>query len=359
MAKPTVEDHTLMSLAIKRKGKFVDLEHIREKVSRDAGWNLTEDDAKKVLLSLVRDGLLEEKDGNYAITDAGREYFEKRWREIAKGLNQDYLKVYRAKAYYPKVMTAVLEFCKDRYVSVFRLFTGRGWLQRKLGPRWITIKSERDVQYWLDVHGIDFIPYIHRIGYDRPDWLVIDFDAGSEVEFSETKKVVLAVADVLGDYGIKPAVKFSGSRGFQVWAQFKPHELPNDYQPKKLKTEKRERNFFTFYSDIVRFVESRVSKKLPGLTTAETAKKEARKDKVLLDASIIKPMGDVRAPYSMHYKTGRISVPVPLDEIKDFTPEKADPDLVAERYRKMGNEFKLVAMDGSRLFDDVVAWCRS
>ncbi|MEM2192146.1 MAG: hypothetical protein QXG38_00845, partial [Candidatus Hadarchaeales archaeon] len=238
MPKATVEDHALMSLAIKRRGKFVELEHIREKVSRDAGWNLTEEDTKKLLASLTEKGWLEEKEGTYTITDAGREYFEKRWREISKELNQDYLKVYRAKIYYPKVMDTILEFCRDRYVSVFRLFTGRGWLQRKLGPRWITIKSERDVQYWLDVHGIDFIPYIHRIGSDRPDWLVIDFDAGSEVEFSETKKVVKAASEILQDYGIKPAMKFSGSRGFQLWAQFKPHELPKDYQPKKLKTEK-------------------------------------------------------------------------------------------------------------------------
>lgn len=359
MPRATLEDHVLMSLAIKKKEKFVDPEHIREKVSRDAGWTLSEEDAKEVLGSLVAKGWLEEKEGNYAISDPGREYFGKRWKEVVKDLNQDYLKVYRAKLYYPAVIDTILEFCRDRYVSVFRLFTGRGWLQRKLGPRWITIKSERDVQYWLNVHGIDFIPYVHKIGSDRPDWLVIDFDAGKQVELRETKRVVKEAADVLESYGVKSVAKFSGSRGFQLWAKFKPHELPKDYQPKKLKTEKRERNFFTFYSDIVRFVEGMISKKLPGLTTAETAKKEARMDKVLLDASIIKPMGDVRAPYSMHYRTGLISVPVALEEMEDFVPEMADPEPVVERYRKKGNEFRLVAVDGSELFEAVTKWCKS
>jgi len=347
-----------MTLAIKRLGKFVDLEHIREKLCRDGGRDFSPQETKELIDSLVREGLVMERAGEYALTDRGREFFEKRWREIKEHLNQDYLKVYRAKRYYPHVAPTILEFCRDRYVSVFRLFTGRGWLQRKLGPHWITIKSEEDIQRWLNIHGIDFIPYIHRIGSDRPDWFVIDFDAGRKIELHQVKEVVAAAAEVLQSYGIEPAVKFSGSRGFQIWAAFEPHDLPEDYQPKKLRTERRQRNFFTFYSDIVRFVESRVAKKFPGLTTSETARKEEREDKILFDASIIKPMGDVRAPYSMHYRTGLISVPVGLDELKEFEPQQADPELVAQRYKERGNEFRLRPRDGSLLFEDVVKWCR-
>ncbi len=354
----TPEDHLLMSLAIKRKGKFVDLEHIREKVRRDAKRDFTQAEIRKLLDSLISRGLMEEKEGEFAISDKGREHFEKRWRQIREELNQDYLKVYRAKRYYPHVVDALLEFCKGRWVSVFRLFTGRAWLQRKLGPRYITIRSERDVQWWLDVHGIDFIPYIHRPNSDRPDWLVIDFDAGKRVKSGDVKRVVEAAFGVLKDYGVRPALKFSGSRGYQLWARFEPHDLPKDYQPKRLRTERRQRNLFTFYSDIVRFVEAEVAKQLPGLTTAETAKKELREDKVLLDASIIKPMGDVRAPYSMHFKTGLISTPLQLKELKSFEPSMADPEPVAERYRKRGNEFVLEPADGSALFERVVAWCK-
>jgi len=107
----------------------------------------------------------------------------------------------------------------------------------------------------------------------------------------------------------------------------------------------------------VRFTESSVAESLPGLTTAETAKKEARVDKVLFDASIIKPMGDVRAPYSMHFKTGLISVPLKLKELKRFKFEQADPELVAKRYEERGNEFRLEPADGSELFKSVVEWC--
>ena len=357
MAKAIPEDHALMTLAIKRRGKFVDLPHVQEKLTRDAGKKFSEDEVRELLEGLANKALVEIKAGEYATTDAGRSYFEKRWREVRGELNQDYLKVYRAKQYYPQVVDGLLEYCRDRWVSVFRLFTERAWLQRKLGPRYITIKSAKDVQRWLDVHGIDFIPYIHRVGSDRPDWLVIDLDAGKGVEFDRTKDVVREAHGVLVGYGVEPAIKFSGSRGFQIWAQFKPHDLPKGYKPKQLRTERRERNLFNFYADIVRFTESCVAERLPGLTTPETAKKEARTDKVLLDASIIKPMGDVRAPYSMHFKTGLISMPLELKELKRFEPEQADPELVAERYRKRGNEFVLKPCDGEELFEAVTKWC--
>jgi DNA primase len=357
--KATPEDHALMTLAIKRQGKFIDLHHIQEKLNRDTTEKFDERKTKELLDALFQKKFLEERAEEYAITDAGREHFEKRWRQVREELNQDYLKVYRAKRYYPHVVDALLEFCRDRWVSVFRLFTERAWLQRKLGPKYIMIKSAKDVEKWLDVHGIDFIPYIHRIDSDLPDWLVIDFDAGKQVSMEKTKQVVRAAHRILSGYGAEPAIKFSGSRGFQIWARFKPHELPKDYRPKQLRTERRERNMFSFYADIVRFVESRVAEKLPGLTTAETAKKEERVDKVLFDASIIKPMGDVRAPYSMHYKTGLISMPLELKELERFEPEQADPELVVKRYEKRGNEFMLKPTRSDELFKDVVEWCKS
>ena len=358
MSKATPEDHALMSLVIKRRGKFVDVAHVQEKLTRDAGRRFSEKGTVELLGGLIGKGLVEEKAGEYAVTDKGRDHFEGRWRRVREGLNEDYLKVYRAKRYYPEVVDALLEFCRDRWVSVFRLFTERAWLQRKLGPRYITIKSAKDVQRWLDVHGIDFIPYIHRVNSDRPDWLVIDFDAGGRVEFDKVKEAVGEAYSVLGSYGVESSIKFSGSRGFQIWAQFEHHGLPEGYEPKRLRTERRERNLFSFYADIVRFTESRVAEKLPDLTTSETAKKEARVDKILFDASIIKPMGDVRAPYSMHYKTGLVSMPLELKELKRFEPEAADPELVVKRYGERGNEFKLKSCDGGELFEATLEWCR-
>jgi len=112
-----------MTLAIKRRGKFVELPHIQEKLTRDADRKFSEKETSELLNSLIEKGSVETKAEEYAITDAGRKYFDRRWREVRGELNQDYLKVYRAKQYYPHVADALLEFCKDRYVSIFRLFT--------------------------------------------------------------------------------------------------------------------------------------------------------------------------------------------------------------------------------------------
>lgn len=61
----------------------------------------------------------------------------------------------------------------------------------------------------------------------------------------------------------------------------------------------------------------------------------------------------------MHFKTGLVSMPLKINEIKGFKPEQADPELVVKRYRKRGNEFKLEPADGSKIFKDVAEWCKS
>jgi DNA primase len=351
-------DHVLMTLAIKPKGKLVDLEHIREKVSRDAGRELSEKEVSGLLEELVEEGLVGREGEGYALTEKGREHFERRWRGIREELNQDYLKVYRAKRYYPVVAPTLLEFCRGRWVSVFRLFTGRAWLQRKMGPRYITLRSLQDLQRWLDLHGIDFVPYIHSAGSDRPDWFVLDLDAGKEVPEREVRRVVGVTLGRMEDLGLEPRLKYSGSRGFQLWARFKPHGLPEGYRPLELQAGKRERNLFSFYADLIRFLEFEVSGRLPGLTTSDVAHKERRKGKVLFDPSVMKPMGDVRAPYSMHHRTGLISMPLAKEELKGFKPEQADPERVAERYRERGSEFELREVGGEDFFREAMEWFR-
>lgn len=345
-----------MTLAIKPEGKLVDLQHLREKVSRDAGRELSEKEVSGLLEELMEEGLVRREGEGYALTEKGREHFEGRWREIREELNQDYLKVYRAKRYYPVVAPTLLEFCSGRWVSVFRLFTGRAWLQRKMGPRYITLRRPSDLQRWLDLHGIDFIPYIHSVNSSRPDWFVLDLDAGKEVPEEKLKRVVEVTLARMEDFGLEPKLKYSGSRGFQLWASFRPHPLPEEYRPLELQAGKRERNFFNFYADLIRFLEFEVSQKLPGLTTSDVAHKERRRGKVLFDPSVMKPMGDVRAPYSMHYRTGLISMPLGKEELRGFTPEQADPERVAERYRERGNEFELRPVGGEDFFREAMKW---
>ncbi|MEM3518234.1 MAG: hypothetical protein QXZ07_04080, partial [Nitrososphaerales archaeon] len=50
-----------------------------------------------------------------------------------------------------------------------------------------------------------------------------------------------------------------------------------------------------------------------------------RASQILIDWSSLKPMGDVRAPFSIHYKTGLASLPVSINNIKDFDIKEAHP----------------------------------
>lgn len=64
VAKP--EDHALMTLSIKRRGKFVDLPHVREKLTRDTGKKFSDDEVRELLDGLVERGLVQAEGGGYS-----------------------------------------------------------------------------------------------------------------------------------------------------------------------------------------------------------------------------------------------------------------------------------------------------
>lgn len=141
-------------------------------------------------------------------------------------------------------------------------------------------------------------------------------------------------------------VKFSGSRGFQIWTY-----LDNDIL-------RGEEDIFKIYREMatalrVRFEErlqrdaNGIQKKFPNIvekgrpiTTSEVAHKLERGSQILIDWSVLKPMGDVRAPFSMHHKTGLVSLPLPLTELLDFDPADAEPLSASQhvdKYRGVSN----------------------
>ncbi|MEM7825432.1 MAG: hypothetical protein QW412_01055, partial [Candidatus Aenigmatarchaeota archaeon] len=177
-------------------------------------------------------------------------------------------------------------------------------------------------------------------------------DPGPKVSWERTKEVAEITYKIFGSLNLNPAIKFSGSRGFQVWSLIKDFEIPEYYQPLPLRGKtKRKRNYFTLFSDFVRLIQKEVDEEVPGITTSETLLKEEREDKVLLDSASMKPLGLVRAPYSVHSKTGLVSLPLSFREIKDFEPLDASTEKTLERYEKRRNEFILKESDPSRLLD--------
>ncbi len=355
MVRP--EDYLLLMFSMKGEGKRVDFKHVKEKMKRDLGIS-DEIQIKKILESLIKDGFLEEVEGLYGVTKKGREFFARRIKAIEAELrkvNEPWVIVYKAKQYYPVVANTILEFCRERYVGFYCLFTEKRFFRRDFRGRKITVNSLKDLMFYVNMHYIDIIPCVHRIGSNRPDWLVVDIDAGPKVSWEQTKEVTEIVFKIFKKFGLNPALKFSGSRGFQVWSLIEEFPLPENYKPLELRGKTiREKNYFSLFSDFIRIIQREVDKEIPGLTTCEVAAKEKRLDKVLLDPSSMKPLGLVRAPYGLHSKTGLISMPLSLKELKEFEPEQARVELVVERYKRRRNEFILKPSNPSKLIQTLI-----
>lgn len=332
MEAPTAQDHLLLMFGMKPEKRWVDLNHCWEKLSRD--WKrVSKEQVKKLLDEMVRAGYIWAKAGKYTRTPKCIEELERRLPKLEQSkLNFTYLLVYRARKYYPKVADAILEFCQDRMVGFYVVFTGKRFFRRNFRGRKITIKNLKELMFYIDAHYIDVIPCVHRIGVDKPDWLVLDLDAGAEVSWLDIIRVSRATYQVMKQLGLNPVIKFSGSKGFQIWSLL-DCPLPDWYQPLPLPGEtKRERNFFTLYSDLVRTVQKLVDRKIPGITISVPVGKSQRADKILLDWASMKPLGLVRVPFGMHSKTGLISLPVSVSELERFRPEQATPERAVKEY---------------------------
>jgi DNA primase len=352
MVRP--EDYLLLMFSMKGLGKRVDLKHVQEKISRDLK-KVSEEETKKILEGMVKEGLLEEVKGMYGITKEGKEFFAQRLKEIEEELrkvNEPWVIVYKAKQYYPFVADTIFEFCKDRYVGFYCLFTEKRFFRRDFKGKKIVLKSPKDLLFFVNIHYIDVIPCVHRIGIQRPDWLVVDIDPGPKVDFEKTKEVAEITYKIFEKLELNPAMKYSGSRGFQIWSLIQEFQLPENYQPLVLRGEsKRERNYFSLFADFVRLIQKEVDREIPKMTTSETLAKKEREDKILLDPSSMKPMGLVRSPYGVHSKTGLISLPLSVKELKKFRPEDATIEKTLERFEKRGNEFILKESNPRKLLE--------
>ncbi|MCP8308126.1 MAG: hypothetical protein H3Z53_11955 [archaeon] len=266
--------------------------------------------------------------------------------EKERELNRSYTMVWLAKKYYPHVARFMIPFLKDRAVSAVKIFSGKRdpikevdaifvrYVKYKPKPIFLTIGSESKLMSLVFDHCIDFIPYVHKLDANEPDFFILDLDAGSDImkiqrAFDFIRYIAFELSNLLIELEVEPMAKFSGSRGFQIWASFDNSELRGDlfksYREMAIaiqnKLEERLQNkideMVSIFPDIVHHGKQ--------ITTSTVAHKEERASQILVDWSSLKPMGDVRAPFSIHYKTGLASLPIPIDEIKDFDVKEAHP----------------------------------
>ncbi len=364
---PSLKDHVLLLLAIKPEDKLVDFDHILEKIGRDTDSSRRE--IITALSSLIDEGLVEKVGDRFRITVEGRKLAE-RFVNV-EGLNRSYRLVLEARLYYPGISEYILPFLVNRPVSVIKVFSDDSNPLHKVKPIFNRyrrrkprvynyVRSGRELMSYVNMHVVDFIPYVHREGESHPDWFIIDIDAGDDIKnagdvgFELVKEVTQIAVNVLVEkFGVHASVKFSGSRGFQIWAVFDgPLGSFEDYRKgviviQRYVEEEIKRigydNLKEKYGDIVG---------VP-LTTSTVAKRGERRKQILFDWSSLKPEGDVRAPYSIHYKTGLISVPVNSLNVSDFVFEMANFRSVLRNIKVISSYFSLEKSSSIRLVEEI------
>jgi len=365
----SVKERIALLLSIKEKGKLVEFDHIYEKVSRDVKFlekrDVSKDEIISNLKSLEEEGLIKNVNGKYAPEDKIHDYISNLISQKEKVLNRSYILVWKAKHYYPVVSNLILPYLKDRPTSVVKVFSGKNnpieeidpifvrYAKYKPKPQHIIINSSDKLMEYVHDHCIDFIPYVHKLNANEPDLFVLDLDAGKKIiekesGFTFLKYITKELYDMLIEFEINPMIKFSGSRGFQIWAKFDNSKF------------KSKEDLFAQYRrlavKIQNLLEKRLQEKrkiieeefpefkeLKQFTTSQVAHKEEREDKVLVDWSSMKPQGDVRAPFSMHYKTGLVSVPLFKEEIDEFSVLEAEPMNLIKKIKE-GKRFPELAL---------------
>jgi len=365
----SVKERIALLLSIKEKGKLVEFDHIYEKVSRDVKFlekrDVSKDEIISNLKSLEEEGLIKNVNGKYAPEDKIHDYISNLISQKEKVLNRSYILVWKAKHYYPIVSNLILPYLKDRPTSVVKVFSGKNNPIEEIDPifvryakykpktQHIVINSSDKLMEYVHDHCIDFIPYVHKLNANEPDLFVLDLDAGKKIIEKESgflflKYITKELYDMLIEFEINPMIKFSGSRGFQIWAKFDNSKF------------KSKEDLFAQYRrlavKIQNLLEKRLQEKrkiieeefpefkeLKQFTTSQVAHKEEREDKVLVDWSSMKPQGDVRAPFSMHYKTGLISVPLFKEEIDEFSVLEAEPMNLIKKIKE-GKRFPELAL---------------
>lgn len=369
-----LRERIALLLSIKEEGKRVPFGHILEKVSRDVefleGRKLGEDEVKQELERMIEAGIVGFDRGYYS--EGGiDELVEDIIGLKGKELNLSYSLVWIAKKYYPSVSTYMLPFLRGRAVTGIKVFSGKkdpiGGLNEiyvryrryRPNPVYMTVDDEKGLMGLVFDHCIDFIPYVHRLGSDWPDYFILDLDMGSELKkkpesFELVKVIAMEAYEMLLEFGLNPLLKFSGSRGFQVWAILEEMEVEEDGFGLMREAAVRARDLLETRLKHLGLKE-RFPELLKGgeITTSTVAHKEERAWKILVDWSSLKPRGDVRAPFSIHHKTGLVSLPLSSNMLESFDPMDAEPLKVSERAKEYGKCARFVRSDPRKLLNAV------
>ena len=199
-----------------------------------------------------------------------------------------------------------------------------------------------------------------RIGWD----LVLDLD-GADLELSRI--AALIIVDALDYYGIStPNIKFSGNKGFHI-------VLPHSSFPKRVNDIELKLMFPELSRSIANFIKNMIKEPLSKnilekytlneLELKYNVKREELQNTngfnpfslIDIDSVLISSRHMIRAPYSINEKSNLVSIPVSVQQLKNFDKNTALPENV-EVNKQFFNTEGIIEDKTRQLFIQVLDW---
>lgn len=151
----------------------------------------------------------------------------------------------------------------------------------------------------------------------EPDWIVMDLDPATDVEFARTRDAALAVRGLLKDIGLESFVKTTGGKGLHVVAPIEP------------------KFDFDRIKEMTHAMAERLARDQPRLYTAVMSKNK-RTGKVFVDYLRNGEGATAIAPYAVRARPGGpVALPISWEELRDVDPAqftiKTVPDILKRR----------------------------
>jgi len=241
-------------------------------------------------------------------------------------------------SYYDEMADCLIKFLQPR--NIFLRIKERN----RLIPRFyernrpIRIADKSGLMYWVKQNIADIYGSIARA--DGKVDFVIDVDRHN-LPLDLAKIVAVHLYQILEEYQILPAIKFSGEAGFHFMCHIT--NVPKG------------ENVYLYHRKILKFLREKLEHRLQesefknlfyqyvptNLPITTTIAKEKAINQIVLDKVILRKNGYIRAAYSVHEETELISVPLTFKELKNFTVDFANPEKVIEVSKQRGYQFEI------------------
>jgi DNA primase len=239
--------------------------------------------------------------------------------------------------YYSQASEGILEFLLERDAAIKQRSDGELIFRRYArGKEKIRIRSKGDLLNWVERGALGIYGYLERENKIKD--FVIDIDRHL-LPLELAKQVALVVYEILKErYKIEPAVKFSGNAGFHLmfYVDEKKLRLPPGI------------DLWKAYRRVVQFLRDKAEQKIQrdkrlrkkfaqisGAVTDTTSKLKSYQKKILMDRSVNRKNGVIRAPYSLHEKTFLVAIPLRPDELRNFDERMAQSKKALKRMKRV------------------------